>query len=105
MCNLLALIVCTLGARIIHNFDSYDLRDDEFLYGTFPADFKFGFATASYQIEGAWNEDGKGQNIWDNFTHTDHSRIYDGSDGDIACDSYHRYEEDIQLLKNMGVSV
>ena len=69
----------------------------------FPPGFKWGCATASYQIEGAVNEDGRGRTLWDDFSHTP-GKIIDGSNGDVACDSYHRYKEDAQLLKNMGVS-
>lgn len=68
----------------------------------FPADFQWGCATASYQIEGAVKEDGRGSTIWDVFTHTS-GRIADGSSGDVACDSYHRYPEDIALMKALGV--
>ncbi len=70
---------------------------------TFPQGFKWGCATASYQIEGAVNEDGRGSTIWDVFSHTP-GKIIDGKTGDVACDSYHRYKEDARLLKNMGVS-
>lgn len=76
---------------------------DESITGVFPSDFKWGLATASYQIEGGWNADGKGENIWDNFTHRTDSPIYDGSTGDVACDSYNKWREDVQLLKAMGV--
>jgi beta-glucosidase len=69
----------------------------------FPAGFKWGCATASYQIEGAVREDGRGPTNWDVFCHTP-GRVANGDTGDIACDSYHRYADDIQLLKNLGVS-
>lgn len=66
----------------------------------FPRDFLWGAACASYQCEGAWSEDGKGRNIWDDFCHDRAGRhIYDGSTGDVACDSYHRFREDVALMK------
>ena len=68
----------------------------------FPTGFKWGCATASYQIEGAATEDGRGQTNWDVFCHTP-GRVANGDTGDVACDSYHRYREDHQLLKNLGV--
>ncbi|MEG3145487.1 GH1 family beta-glucosidase [Sphingomonas sp. RT2P30] len=68
----------------------------------FPADFVWGCATASYQIEGAVAEDGRGQTNWDAFAHTP-GRVANGDNGDVACDSYHRYREDIALLKQLGV--
>ncbi|XP_018320182.1 myrosinase 1-like [Agrilus planipennis] len=70
---------------------------------TFSSDFLLGTATSSYQIEGAWNESGKGGNIWDFITHNTPEYVYDESNGDIACDSYHKYEEDVALLKELGV--
>jgi beta-glucosidase len=69
----------------------------------FPKGFFWGAATASYQIEGAWNEDGKGESIWDRFTHTP-GKIKNGDTGDIACDSYHRWREDIALLRAMNLN-
>ena len=55
----------------------------------FPQDFLWGAATASYQIEGAWNEDGKGVSIWDTFSHAA-GNVQNGDTGDVACDHYHR---------------
>ncbi|PXA87126.1 beta-glucosidase [Nostoc sp. 3335mG] len=69
---------------------------------SFPKDFLWGCATASYQIEGAVHEDGRGETIWDVFSHTP-GKTANGDTGDVACDSYHRYREDIQLLKALGV--
>ncbi len=69
---------------------------------TFPDDFLWGTATSSYQIEGAWDRDGKGESIWDRFSHTP-GRIADGSTGDTACDHYHRYRDDVALMRAMGL--
>jgi beta-glucosidase len=68
---------------------------------SFPEDFVWGCATASYQIEGAYREDGRGLSNWDVFSHTP-GKVARGDTGDVACDSYHRYREDNQLLKNLG---
>jgi beta-glucosidase len=65
---------------------------------TFPANFWWGTATASYQVEGAWNEDGKGESIWDRFSHTP-GKIKNGDNGDVACDHYHRYTEDVRIMQ------
>ncbi len=69
---------------------------------TFPKSFTFGCATAAYQIEGAWREDGKGPSIWDDFSHRP-GTVRDGTTGDIACDHYHRYQGDVDLLSGLGV--
>jgi beta-glucosidase len=69
---------------------------------TFPKDFIWGAATASFQIEGAALEDGKGESIWDRFSHIP-GRIADGNDGDLACDSYHRLGDDLRLMKELGL--
>lgn len=68
----------------------------------FCKDFAWGVATASYQVEGGWNEDGKGLSIWDVFTH-EPGIVEDGSTGDVACDHYHLFREDVKLMKEMGI--
>ena len=67
---------------------------------SFPENFVWGAATAAYQVEGAVQEDGRGLSIWDTFSHTP-GKTRNGDTGDIACDSYHRWAEDIALLKEM----
>jgi beta-glucosidase len=66
----------------------------------FPKDFIWGAATASYQIEGAWQADGKGESIWDRFSHTP-GKVERGDTGDVACDHYHRWREDVALMKEL----
>jgi beta-glucosidase len=68
----------------------------------FPSGFLWGMATSAYQVEGAWNTDGKGESIWDREAHTP-GRIRDGSNGDVACDQYHRYKEDVAILKRLNM--
>jgi beta-glucosidase len=69
----------------------------------FPPGFFWGTATSSYQIEGAWNEDGKGPSIWDTYAHTP-GNIKNNDTGDIANDHYHRYKEDVALMKSLGAN-
>jgi beta-glucosidase len=69
---------------------------------TFPQGFLWGSATAAYQVEGAATEDGRGPSIWDTFSHTPGKTI-DNATGDVADDHYHRYKEDIALMKALGV--
>lgn len=68
----------------------------------FPPEFIFGTASSSYQFEGAAREGRRGPSIWDKFSHTP-GKIADGTDGDLAVDQYHRYKEDVNLIKNMGM--
>lgn len=68
----------------------------------FPPDFVWGVATSSYQIEGAVHEDGRGESIWDRFAHTP-GNTKNGDTGDIACDHYHRYPEDVAMMAALGV--
>jgi len=69
----------------------------------FAKDFYWGATTAAYQIEGAWSEDGKGESIWDRFSHTP-GKIKDGTNGDVACDHYHRYREDVALMRSLRLN-
>jgi beta-glucosidase len=69
----------------------------------FPEGFLWGAGTAAYQIEGAWDQDGKGESIWDCFSHRA-GTIFDEHTGDIACDHYHRWQEDLRLISELGLS-
>lgn len=69
---------------------------------SFPENFLWGSATSSYQIEGAWQEDGKGPNIWDVFSHTPR-KVANGDTGDVAIDHYHRYPDDVALMASLGL--
>jgi beta-glucosidase len=72
------------------------------LHQRFPAGFRWGVATSAFQIEGAAFEDGRGESIWDRFCRRP-GAIADGSNGDIACDHYHRWEQDLDLIASLGV--
>ena len=105
--ELLLLVVSTLV--VAYN------PEEPLLYGIFPDGFRWGTATAAYQIEGGWNEGGKGESIWDVWT-LEEGNIADGSSGQVkefwsqyfvwqvACDSYHQYPTDVQLMAAMGVT-
>jgi len=69
---------------------------------SFPPDFVWGAATASYQIEGAVHEDGRGESIWDTFSRIP-GKVASGDTGDPACDHYHRYQEDVELMSRLGL--
>ncbi len=71
-------------------------------YPHLPGDFIFGAATAAYQVEGGWNEDGRGESIWDRFTHKK-GKVRKGATGDVACDHYHRYGEDIEIMNTLNL--
>jgi beta-glucosidase len=70
--------------------------------GRFPANFRWGAATAAYQLEGAAREDGRLPSIWDTFSHTP-GKVVNGDTGDVACDHYHRVDEDVALMASLGV--
>ncbi|WP_020520626.1 GH1 family beta-glucosidase [Catelliglobosispora koreensis] len=68
----------------------------------FPKDFRWGAATAAYQIEGAATEAGRGPSIWDTFSRTP-GKVFAGHTGDVACDHYHRYPEDVAIMRELGI--
>jgi len=68
----------------------------------FPDGFLWGAATSAYQIEGAWDEDGKGESIWDRFAHRRYN-VANGDTGDAACDHYHRMPQDVALMRELGL--
>jgi beta-glucosidase len=101
-----ACTVSSNAARTVGSTALYNPRARKFDGAseiTFPKSFFWGTATASYQIEGAWKEDGKGESIWDRFSHTP-GKIKNGDTGDVACDSYHRWGEDIALIRAMNLN-
>lgn len=69
----------------------------------FRKDFLWGVGTSAYQIEGAAAEDGRGPSVWDQYCHEEGGHIKQGHTGDIACDHYHRYREDVQLMRELGI--
>ncbi|XP_062088586.1 beta-glucosidase 11-like isoform X5 [Humulus lupulus] len=81
------------GVVVCHGTATYTRND-------FPANFVFGAGTSAYQVEGAANEDGRTPSIWDTFAHNVYPQ---GDNGDVASDGYHKYQEDVQLMANMGL--
>uniref|UniRef100_A0A914X7K2 Uncharacterized protein n=1 Tax=Plectus sambesii TaxID=2011161 RepID=A0A914X7K2_9BILA len=72
--------------------------------GPFPPDFIWAVATSAYQVEGGWNANGKGVSNWDAFVHKPNNGIRDHSTGDVACDSYHKWQTDLELIRNLSVT-
>lgn len=84
------------------NEDSISIAEASSRYHEFPIDFTWGAATSSFQIEGATKEGGRGLSIWDTYCMKE-GKIVDASNGDLACDHYHRVEEDVRLMKDLGL--
>src|SRR5262245_59683989 len=103
-----AAAVATLVSSSVTNAAAQSVQSSDTRAATqgareFPAGFYWGTGTSSYQIEGAWNEDGKGPSIWDTYAHTP-GKIKNGYTGDVANDHYHRYKEDVALRKTKGAN-
>ncbi|XP_073015641.1 beta-glucosidase 12-like [Primulina eburnea] len=92
------MLVMYISNALTPNFNLNSLNRS-----SFPKDFVFGAASSAYQIEGAASEYGKGPNIWDTFTYKYPEKIRDHSNGNVATDSYHRYKEDVNIVKDMGL--
>jgi beta-glucosidase len=91
-----------MGAMLPQGLMAQMLADDELRASDFGKNFIWGTATAAYQIEGGWNEDGKGESIWDHFAHRP-GKIHKHETADVAADFYHKYESDIALMKQMNI--
>ncbi|KAI9124811.1 hypothetical protein K1719_004138 [Acacia pycnantha] len=96
------IVIATIIIVVVTNEIGICSSSSEINRGSFPKGFVFGTASSAYQYEGAVKEDGRGPSVWDKFSHT-FGKIIDFSNGDIAVDHYHRYEEDIQLMKDLGM--
>ncbi|XP_004507319.1 non-cyanogenic beta-glucosidase-like [Cicer arietinum] len=104
MANMLALFVLSSFIFAFTNGSYISSRGTPPLNRScFPNDFVFGAGSSSYQFEGAANEGGKGKSIWDTYTHNHSERIIDGSNADVTIDQYHRYKEDVQIIKAMNM--
>lgn len=97
-------ILSALAAGVAPSVLAKSFFKDPFNRDLFGDDFLWGVATAAYQIEGAWNIDGKSPSIWDEFSHK-RANIKDHSNGDVACDFYHRFPEDIANIRSMNFDV
>ncbi|KAI3986372.1 hypothetical protein MKX01_002217 [Papaver californicum] len=99
------VIYLVASVSLVHYTEAikfHDSRPEQFNRSWFPAGFTFGTASSSYQYEGAASKDGRGPSIWDTFTHKFPEKISDGSNGDVAVDSYHQYKEDVKIMHEMG---
>ncbi|MFI7678140.1 GH1 family beta-glucosidase [Actinophytocola sp. NPDC049390] len=84
--------------------DGTDVEAEAELIASLPSDFRWGVATSAYQIEGAYDEDGRGVSIWDTYCRTP-GMVEGGENGDVACDHYHRMPQDVALISSLGVDV
>ena len=99
----LKLLTALSAGALLSNTLLAQLIDEELKRSDFGNDFVWGTATAAYQIEGGWKEDGKGESNWDHFTHYHKNKIKKHENGDVADDFYHRYVSDIELMRKMNI--
>ncbi|KAL3522878.1 hypothetical protein ACH5RR_015712 [Cinchona calisaya] len=102
-CTVLVLLALCHSLTASTNDSKCQCDEAKIKRGGFPENFLWGAGTAAYQVEGAYNESGKGPSMWDNFTHTYPGKIADHTTGDIAVDSYHYFKEDIKIAKDLGL--
>ncbi|KAJ4724163.1 Beta-glucosidase [Melia azedarach] len=100
---LLILLVSVSITRTVAAVKPINYDPAFFNRSSFPSGFVFGTASSAYQYEGAAKEGGRGPSLWDTYTHKYPGKINDGSNGDVAIDSYHRYKEDVTIMKEMNV--
>ncbi|KAI4491153.1 hypothetical protein M0802_010374 [Mischocyttarus mexicanus] len=95
-------IIIIISVFSLTSTQGNNLSEENEEYLRFPPNFLLGAATSAYQIEGAWNVSDKGESVWDRFTHEGNGIIFNNETGDVACDSYNKFREDISLLKQIG---
>ena len=94
--------ILTAGSLLPQNLLAQIFSEKELKRSDFGKDFVWGTATAAYQIEGGWNEDGKGESVWDHFVHHHNGKIKTHENGDVACDFYHKYESDDVTVRTVA---
>ncbi|KAJ3593002.1 hypothetical protein NHX12_005340 [Muraenolepis orangiensis] len=99
-CHVLVLVLCVSASE---DFDWTKNDQGSFHYGVFPTGFSWGAGGSAYQTEGAWNVDGKGMSIWDAFAHKQ-GKIFLNDTGDFSCEGYHKFKDDISLMKDMKLN-
>ncbi|XP_034016320.1 lactase-like protein [Thalassophryne amazonica] len=98
--HMLTLVLCVSSTEV---FDWTKNERSAFFYSTFPSDFSWGAGSSAYQTEGAWNVDGKGMSIWDEFSHRK-GAVFLNDTGDSSCEGYYKFKDDVVLMKDMKLN-